>query len=79
MRAHLLVVLKQKAQRFAEKTRVGDGTVLWVRGYLCNRLVYFLFAVFKTGSLYACNPGRPLTRLTSNLEIHLSLLQECWG
>lgn len=79
MRAHLEGVLKQKDQRFAERTRVVDGTDLWTGGYLCNRHLYFLFAVFKTGSPYACTPDRPLTRLTSHLEIHLSVLQECWG
>lgn len=68
MRAHLQGVLKQKGQGFVERTRVGNGTDLWVGGYLCYRLLHFLFAVFKTGSPYACIPGRPLSRLTSNLR-----------
>lgn len=50
VRAHLQGVLKQKDQRFVERTTAGEGTDLWIGGYLRNRLLYFLFSVFKTGS-----------------------------
>lgn len=68
MRAHLQGVLKQKGQGLLRGLGLGMAQIYGLEDIYATRLLHFLFAVFKTGSPYACIPGRPLSRLTSNLR-----------